>query len=523
MVMRKVILISILLASFAASGQSQNAVVVTVEAPLSMDESNRATWIVRVINTGDTPAENLFLVFNQSARGFLNGTPVSSPPNCIDDYAYGCGVSLVAPGSSVELKWVYQYDRRYGIAYGYAHLEGVPGSGTSSVVTFAHDYLVTNIADSGPGSLRQAITDMNRDCNNPEEPCAAVFRIDGPVPPEGWFTIRPLTPLPDVTARFAVFNGHTQSRHTGDTNGHRPEVMIDGSNAGATNGFTFRDNSAHVRNLAIGNFNGNGIEFTGANLIVERSHIGVDPTGVRAARNAGRGIQVNQGGVELTHNTIGANGRSGAYINAGASTVTQNRIGIGTDDVTPLGNGASGLYFQKSGGQHYDYHGASGNTIANNGHAGIGFNPNVIGDFGNNTFLNNAGLALDAGMDGRTLNGRAGVPGHGGIIAAPTVATATYANGVTTITGFVPRPEATYVHYWNRVYVYANENGKDGGRLIATVVPDFSESASGTFTVEVPGDLRGQYVSAAAFFHLIYSWDDPAPGVSEASEPRLVQ
>lgn len=515
--MHRTALVSLLLASFAAFAQVPN-VVLTVEEPTALDASNQGTWRVRVTNPGTTPTGNVFLVFNHSAAYPFGAQFVSIPQNCTHEYAVGCNVE-VAPGATVELKFVLQYSGPYGAASvdvtaGAAHVR--------ERTAFVREYLVTTTADSGAGSLRNAMLDMNRDCTN-GEPCGAVFRIDGAVPEEGWFTIRPLSALPEVTAEFSVFDGRTQSRYSGDTNGAGPEIMIDGASAGRANGLHFGGGTAQVGYLAIGNFNGNGIEGNGRGLDVYHAYIGLHPSGTRAASNVWRGIQANRGAVTIADSYLSANGRAGAYISSATSNVTRNVVGLGADGVTPLGNGASGLFFQKSGGTYYDRHDASENVIANNGHAGIGFNPNVIGDFGANTFFNNGGLPIDAGMDGPTPNGRGVYPGHGGIVPSPSVVSARYEAGRTIIEGTLPPPAAAYVHTVSNVYVYASRNATDGGELIATVPVDFSSFPGGRFTVSVERDLRGYFVSAATHLYLIYSWDDPAPGTSELSASRLVQ
>lgn len=55
-----------------------------------------------------------------------------------------------------------------------------------------------------------------------------MFNIEGPVPEEGWFTIRPRSPLPAITAQHFSLEGASQTRHTGDSNPEGPEIVIDG-------------------------------------------------------------------------------------------------------------------------------------------------------------------------------------------------------------------------------------------------------------------------------------------------------
>jgi hypothetical protein len=515
--MRKVLVITLLLASFAAFAQVPN-IELTVNAPPVLNPSNEATWLVRITNHNTTPSGDLTVNFTSFTRSPMSVTRVSLPPACAvtELDRVECTVN-VPPVSSVELPLVIQYDRPYGYVTFYAFVNGLAASAS---FLFPHEYPVTTTADSGPGSLRQAILDLNRDCSAHTEPCGPAFRIAGPVPEEGWFTIRPLSPLPEITAGFPVFDGKTQSRLTGETNGERgPEVMLDGSSAGPTNGLRFHGYQVIVSDLAIGNFNGNGIEADPAFMTTIRTaYLGLHPSGFRGAPNAGRGIQVNRGEVEISDSYLSANGRAGAYLTGSTGNVHHSFIGVGVDGVTPLGNGASGLFFQKYG-LSWEQQGAWDNVIANNAHAGIGFTTDVIGDFGRNTFRDNAGRAIDVEMDGTTLEPRIGYPGRGGIIGAPVIDSAHYENGITTISGHLRSRSAAYL-VSDVVYVYANTAGKEAGDLIGIASADRENLL---FTLRVERDLRGQFVSASEFVYMIYLWDDPAPGTSEIGPPQPVQ
>src|SRR5262244_1177599 len=79
----------------------------------------------------------------------------------------------------------------------------------------AATFTVTNTADSGPGSLRQAILDAN--ANAGEDTIA--FAIPG----GGVHTIQPTSPLPAITDPVVV-NGYTQP-------GSSPNTLSTGDNA----------------------------------------------------------------------------------------------------------------------------------------------------------------------------------------------------------------------------------------------------------------------------------------------------
>src|SRR5579859_1607932 len=85
--------------------------------------------------------------------------------------------------------------------------------------------MVTNTSDSGPGSLRAAMTAANASPGS-----MIVFNIaTSDAGFNGhWFTIAPLRPLPIVSADGTTIAGSTQSAFTGDTNPAGPEIFING-------------------------------------------------------------------------------------------------------------------------------------------------------------------------------------------------------------------------------------------------------------------------------------------------------
>jgi hypothetical protein len=79
-------------------------------------------------------------------------------------------------------------------------------------------YLVTTTADSGPGSLRDAINQANADSQ-------ALSTIDFSIPGSGVQTISPATDLPVIT-HPVVINGFSQPGSSANT------LPVTGSNAG---------------------------------------------------------------------------------------------------------------------------------------------------------------------------------------------------------------------------------------------------------------------------------------------------
>ncbi|ADV63588.1 hypothetical protein Isop_3023 [Isosphaera pallida ATCC 43644] len=141
-------------------------------------------------------------------------------------------------------------------------------------------FTVTNTSDSGPGSLRQAI--LNANASN--QPALIDFRIPtsdpgfvdvdsnlpgGDAEPDA-FVIRPTTALPALSNpnhRVAI-DGRAQTLFTCDTHALGPEIILDGSLAGATPGLRLVGAQHQVVGVAIQNFNGPGIVIDGADQTV---------------------------------------------------------------------------------------------------------------------------------------------------------------------------------------------------------------------------------------------------------------
>src|SRR5947207_1639616 len=127
--------------------------------------------------------------------------------------------------------------------------------------------VVTNLDDSGAGSLRQAILDANSSTGAD----LITFAVAG--------TISLLSALPTVTDGVDI--DATSAPGFSGT----PVVAIDGANAGLfADGLVFASVSGGaVKGLGIVNFAGNGITLDGAsNVTIAGNYIGVQLTGTTA-------------------------------------------------------------------------------------------------------------------------------------------------------------------------------------------------------------------------------------------------
>ncbi|HYI08703.1 MAG TPA: hypothetical protein VEK57_06505 [Thermoanaerobaculia bacterium] len=480
-------------------------VSIHIVEPLTMEAGNRLVW--RVYVSSDTAVEDLGVSIS------AGGSPiVGVSDGCVIPHPQGaaCTVDL-APATSRELVITVQAPATLGHFQFYASAGGVHRYGDA---IFGHEYLVTNTADSGPGSLRQALLDVTRDCPGRGEPCEVVFRVDGPVPAEGWFTFRPQSPFPTIRGTDVVIDGRTQTRHTFDTNpSGGPEVFLDGSAAGAGHGLLAHAARLRVTDVAIGNFAGNGIEARDTYVDIYRNYLGLDPSGVKAAPNGLRGVQLDASGGMVEDNVLSGNLRAGGFFTGQAGTflrVQRNLVGIGADGVTPLGNGASGLFFHKTA-VGYGFAEARENVIGYNAHAGIGVSLAAMGDFAENSFRGNAGRPIDVGLDGPTRGTVMGLPGQGGVVGAPVIETARFENGGTVVTGHLAAPP-TSVSTSRTVYLYAD------GELVGIAIPQNLD-----FTLRIERDLRGRAISGATYGGFVYNGDFPALGTSEVGEAVVVE
>jgi hypothetical protein len=247
--MRQISILLSLVGSLSAFAQ------IEIIHPPAIGDDLTATWTVVVSNPGLLPAAPRELRVDFGPFPPLEGAVVGLPAGCraVSARHIVCEPIVLGPRERRELQFRLRFNGRYGEVHVYTTFGGGETRAFGRNV-FPRLFPVTSTADSGPGSLRQAILDINQACTAVPEPCAPAFQLDGPVPVEGWFTIRPLSPLPPVTAAYAIVDGRSQTLHTGDTNSAGPEVMLDGSSAAWGHGLQFDGARLAVTDLAIGNF-----------------------------------------------------------------------------------------------------------------------------------------------------------------------------------------------------------------------------------------------------------------------------
>jgi hypothetical protein len=224
-------------------------------------------------------------------------------------------------------------------------------------------FVVTNTNDSGPGSLRQVITDANAR--------AGADNIRFLIPGAGPQTINLVSALPAITSPV-VIDGTTQPGFV-----DVPLIVLNGGGI-AANGLLITSGSSVVRGIVIQSFGGNGIEISGpGGNLIEGNYIGTNAAGTAAQGNSGNGIQI----IDSPNNTIGGAsalarnviaGNTGEEVrldgaNATANTIRGNYIGTNAAGSAVLSSSNSGVYIRKAPANSVIGNVVSGNT----GFAGI--------------------------------------------------------------------------------------------------------------------------------------------------------
>jgi parallel beta-helix repeat protein len=192
-------------------------------------------------------------------------------------------------------------------------------------------YVVSNVNDSGAGSLRKAIDDANAAAT----PDVIRFLINGASK-----TIKPATPLPAIW-HPVVIDGTQQPGYAGS-----PIVELDGSLLASGSGLVLYASNSTVQGVVVNRFPSYGIQLEGAGNTVRNCFVGTDPTGTLDRGNASGGISVGGssstiGGVQANDgNLISGNGFNGILVwNAAQFTaILGNRIGTDKNGTAALGN-----------------------------------------------------------------------------------------------------------------------------------------------------------------------------------------
>jgi hypothetical protein len=220
-----------------------------------------------------------------------------------------------------------------------------------TVVAWTHTlatYTVNTAADSGPGSLRQAILDANTN--------AGADIIEFNIPGSGPHTIGLLSALPALSESVFI-DGWSEPDYASDG---VPVITIDAALAGAADGLSIATGAdgSTVRGLVLINADDDGLSINSNNNWIYGNYVGLLQDGLTPAGNNDDGIQILDG---ANGNLIGTDGDGsndtfernivggntvGVSINGNAITsgvtVSGNYIGVGADGSTSVGNTDAG-------------------------------------------------------------------------------------------------------------------------------------------------------------------------------------
>lgn len=390
-------------------------------------------------------------------------------------------------------------------------------------------WVVGNTADSGPGSLRQAIIDANANRATPQ-----LIQFNIPATDPGFdgrvFTIQPLSDLPILLGNITI-DGASQTACTGDTNPLGPEIVINGAQMPAGSAFHISGDYNAIAGLVINGFIQGGaigisyrIDSTPSFNQIRNNYIGTDATGRHAVPN-GAGIGISgwgSPGIQAADNVIENNlisgnaGRGLSFCDAARTQVRNNLIGVDRTGRRPLGNGEYGIALGCAGAPNNRF---EDNTIAYNDAGGIVDEPDYRywgswtpdGHQGNafrrNAIYANGGLGINllpapfGFFDGVTPNddGDADM-GSNTLQNFPVLTSATAARGATTVVGTLnSTPDRSF-----EIELFGNQaidpSGHGEGQVylgMVTVTTDATGNA--TFSAVLPRALlSGNFVTATA-------------------------
>lgn len=381
---------------------------------------------------------------------------------------------------------------------------------TSIAVT--HVVHVTQRETDGPASLRAGIEDVNASCDR-TMPCLILFDFMTETAIESVFVT---TPLPLITACDLTIDRVPWPPDLPQ----RPFSII-GSGFASGSGLRLQpacaDSSFLLRRVAVTGFGGDGVliggELPASYRFEDAALIG----------NGSRGLAIDSpnartliGGTEIRNNQ-----RSGVFVWRGSQTVIE--------ESTIDHNHASGVFAGPLGGAL----GIVQSSITFHPHFGVALSPGSKASISNSIVSGNYVLDIDWKLDGPTPND---ADETDGIPNTPRIESATYdaAANVTRIAidyHSVAHEESRY-----EADVYAS----DGLTLFGTAhleqlvarTPLYHATADGEHVdvhvvVEVPGDLRGKYLSALVTIStgspLPESSSPPSANVSEVSAAVRVE
>ncbi|MGB7537474.1 MAG: right-handed parallel beta-helix repeat-containing protein [Anaerolineales bacterium] len=309
-----------------------------------------------------------------------------------------------------------------------AGLSSCGGGGPTPTPTPAFELTVNTTDDSGQGlcnnpggscSLREAINRANA--------TAGTVMIRFNIPGSGLHMIRPNSALPAVT-NTVIIDATTQPGYGGGI----PLIEIEGSWTSNTSGLILRGAGSAVRGLMIVNFDRNGIDIRGPDVLIRQNYLGTDGGADVDMGNNGWGVDITcsadgsemplraQIGDSNQGNLISGNGLGGVNIDFdpchgrdSEAKVWGNIVGLDAAGDGLVGNGGPGVRIRHASQNEIGglLHGRR-NTIS--GNHGNGVEVLHVGSVKNTIHNNLIGTDLSGAQD--RGNGQNGVYSEGNIV-----------------------------------------------------------------------------------------------------------
>ncbi len=266
-------------------------------------------------------------------------------------------------------------------------------------------YTVSTTADSGVGSLRQAIIDANAN--------GGADNISFSIAGAGPHTIALSTALPIISETVTI-DGTTEPDFS-----TTPMIVLDGTNTLISNGIVLGvgAHGSSIKGLVINNFDYSGILVYSNNNIITGNYIGTDAAGTAPGVGNGlNGIYLwgssgnTIGGTSALERNIISSNNNGLVLYGLLSSnniILGNYIGMDATGNTSLGNTLDGIRFEV-GANNNTVGGntsAHGNVITGNGQDGI----RVTDEHSNNNIIQNNLIGVSADNNSAPGNNGDGV------------------------------------------------------------------------------------------------------------------
>ena len=335
---------------------------------------------------------------------------------------------------------------------------------------------VTHDGDDGEGSLREVLHRANEECDWLKLACRIVF--DAPM------IIRPLTSLPPIAGDDVEIDGAGR-------------VTLDGSQLFAGHGLEYTGLFAPlpgIRGLTIRNFPWDGLH------VDRKANYDVLVEDCTVEGNGSRGI-TTEGESELLvrSSRIRGNARSGVFALGPGVTIEDSEI----ED-----NGASGVFLHQYNAL------VQRNRIRGNAQFGVAVSRQVATvEVRENSISGNGISGIDRGLDGFDGYRYDENALHAAYIPPPRITGADYdaASNTTTIRGTYFKHDSWGT--WS-IEIFSSSTAEAQGETFL----GRTGSANGEFSLVVPGDLRGRFITATGFRKLFLGWSGDWWWTSEFAE-----